>query len=107
VKTDEKEGIVRKLNKLIHEINGEIHSHWPYPNKDRKRIKVEALRKIKIAIQRDKDVMACIMRIESDQPAALEGKLSTRTYDVIQLVKAWANCNTLNPSVSMRSMAAA
>lgn len=74
-----------QLQKIINAMDcltKEINSCWPYPNKDRKAIKVQALREL-IDHSKNEDISAAINAIKVKYPDATAGNLSTRTADLL------------------------
>lgn len=73
---------VGKINNVINQLTREIQSRWPYPNKDLKQIKVTALQ----ALIRNAETMTiskAIEKITADYPRVAEGRISTRTADLL------------------------
>lgn len=89
-KKDEKVALLSAVKELIVELSGEISSWWPYPYKDRKRAKIEALKKIEKLMSKPMELLAYISYLENSNPEVLAGKISTRTHDLISEIKVWA-----------------
>ena len=71
------------INNLIKKLNGEIHSKcWPYPNKVRKKIKVDALKSLLI-MSATMELSDAIEAIEKEFKGVRDGHLSSRTSDLL------------------------
>ena len=80
--------LINEINVLIKKLQSEIDSWWPYPSKNLKRIKIDALLALKDvegsqALDRQSHVEATISRF----PKALEGDWSNRTKVIFDLAK--------------------
>ena len=74
---------LQKINTLINQLQREIDSCWPYPNKDRKQIKVDALAAL-IKEAETTTLAAAMKKIVNDYPDMLKGTISTRTADILK-----------------------
>ena len=70
-----------EIHKVVLRLTREIESCWPYPNKDLKAIKVEALTKL-CDYAKEMSIPDAIAQVKLNYPMVLEGKLSTRTADL-------------------------
>lgn len=68
----------------------EINSWWIYPNKDRKRVKLDAHDKIISLLNNPKELLRYIAALENQQSPVLQGFFSTRTLNLITKTKQWA-----------------
>lgn len=72
---------LQKINKTIDQLTREIQSFWPYPNKDIKQIKVNALNQLLIDAQ-SMTILDAIAKSKTD-PRVTQGRISTRTADLL------------------------
>ncbi|CDZ78497.1 hypothetical protein BN59_02807 [Legionella massiliensis] len=86
-----------QINEVIDRLTGEINSCWPYPNKDLKQVKVDALNELitKAETMRISDAIAAIKR---KYPRVDEGSLSTRTADLLIQLEQGARSHSLDMS---------
>ncbi len=79
---------IAEVRALIGALQKEITSFWPYPNKQRKQIKVDALEcLLEKCTQQGMDVIAAIDEIETEFPESRPGKISTRTLDLFNRLR--------------------
>lgn len=74
---------IQAIGKLIMSLKKEINSCWPYPNKDRKRHKAEALSSL-IIKARTMTLVDAIHDMEKEYPGVRDGNISTRTHDLLE-----------------------
>ncbi|KTD13038.1 hypothetical protein [Legionella jamestowniensis] len=72
---------LQQIKELISSLQKEISSFWPYPNKDIKQIKVNALDSL-IKKTETMTISEAIDEIDSEYPQARSGQISTRTADL-------------------------
>ncbi len=72
---------MREIRTHIDRLEKEISSCWPYPNKGRKGIKVEALALL-IKEAEVKSIEDAIATVKKAHPEATLGSVSTRTADL-------------------------
>lgn len=72
---------IDEINKAIDCLTGEIQSCWPYPNKDVKQIKVDALQAV-ITNALTMSIRDAIKAAKNEYPRATDGRISTRTADL-------------------------
>ena len=72
---------------LITTLTKEIQSCWPYPNKDRKQKKVDGLNELLKYIDK-MDAVELVNFIVAKHPGIQEGKCSTRTADLLEMILA-------------------
>lgn len=70
------------IDKTIHCLQREIDSFWPYPNKDVKQIKIDALNLLK-HLADTKPIEEAIAQVKQEYPRVDEGRISTRTSDLL------------------------
>ena len=78
--------LLTKIQGVRDQLQKEIDAWWPYPNKDRKRIKWQALDDLMKAITRGDNLMTTIAAIEI-RPGVRDGHISTRTADLLDGLK--------------------
>lgn len=71
------------IKNLINCLSAEIESCWPYPNKDRKRMKREGLELLATKLAETIDIAAAVCEVEQAYPEMRSGRLSTRTSDLL------------------------
>lgn len=76
------EAQLQEINKTIGQLLKEINSSWPYPNKDVKQIKVNALSAL-IAKSYTMSISEAIADVKEEFPRVCEGRCSTRTADLL------------------------
>ncbi len=87
---------ITKIKKLITTLDKEISSCWPYPNKDRKKLKVEGL-VILLEKLSNMDPDIAVSQVEKQFTNHLgvcllrEGNLSTRTSDLLDEIRSEGN----------------
>lgn len=84
---------IAAISKLIISLEREIKSCWPYPNKDRKRIKMDALSSL-ITKANTLSLAEALVEIEEEYPGVRDGNISTRTNDLLNRL------NTESPSLA-------
>jgi hypothetical protein len=75
------------ITKLIQTLEKEINSCWPYPNKDRKRQKVDALTHFLNFAEHTTDVSAIFDSIRRNYPDAFKGDVSRRTGQLLNSLR--------------------
>ncbi|KTC78242.1 hypothetical protein [Legionella brunensis] len=70
------------IRKQIDILKGEINSWIPYPNKDRKQHKVDALEEL-ITLTKTRSIEEAVEEIKEKYPDVTAGKYSTRTADLL------------------------
>ncbi|MFI4918703.1 MAG: hypothetical protein ACHP65_04025 [Legionellales bacterium] len=68
------------IDKMIDNLQGEIDSCWPYPNKDLKKIKINALNFLKVEAK-TQTIEQAIALVKLKFPEATKGAFSSRTAD--------------------------
>ncbi|WP_131779772.1 hypothetical protein [Legionella bozemanae] len=86
----------KRIREQIDTLQGEIDSCLPYPNKERKKHKVEALEAL-IALTREKGVKEAVAQIRDDYPDVTAGLVSTRTADLLKSLEDEPNNKLGNP----------
>lgn len=76
------EAQIADIRAVISGLEREIQSCWPYPNKDLKQIKVDALEALIIEAQTH-PVEDAIKVVKKTYPRVMEGSFSTRTADLL------------------------
>jgi hypothetical protein len=76
---------IKDINSMIICLQKEIDSVWPYPNKDVKQIKINALNQLKIKAE-NLPINEAIADIKREFPRVDEGKISTRTSDLLAIL---------------------
>ena len=71
------------IRKTIDQLDNEIKSCWPYPNKHLKQTKINALVYL-VAEAETKSVEAAIKSVKKEYPRATDGLISTRTADLFE-----------------------
>lgn len=82
--TDEQ---LEEIKITMDQLTREIQSYWPYPNKDVKQIKVDALGEL-ITNSYVMDIPNAILAIKEKYPRVTEGRISTRTADLLDRLEA-------------------
>lgn len=72
---------LRAINQLIDTLQREINSNWPYPNKDLKQEKIDALNQL-ITKAQIMPLGDAITQIKTSYPRVTQGYFSTRTLDL-------------------------
>jgi O-acetyl-ADP-ribose deacetylase (regulator of RNase III) len=75
------------IEKLIDRLTKEVNSSWPYPNKDRKREKIQALDFLLKKTDKGENAAPTIEALKQKFPNALRGKISSRTSDLVQSIE--------------------
>lgn len=86
---------IKKINLLIESLQREIKSHWPYPNKELKQEKVDALTELK-QLCVCHSIEDSIISIQEKFKRVMEGKISTRTADLIDSLKSESSLKKTN-----------
>ncbi|MGC1183480.1 hypothetical protein [Legionella sp.] len=73
---------LKEIHKTIEQLTKEIQSCWPYPNKDLKQIKINALNYL-ITSAQTMTITEAITSVKNNYPRAVEGRFSTRTADLL------------------------
>lgn len=73
---------LREINSVITNLQREINSFWPYPNKDLKQIKINALNHLK-TLAMEQSIEEAIENTKKEYPRLIEGRFSTRTADLL------------------------
>lgn len=73
---------LKEIRKTIDQLTGEMQSYWPYPNKDVKQIKINALNALIINAQK-MTITEAVTAVKADYPRATEGRISMRTADLL------------------------
>lgn len=77
---------LEEIQRTILVLEKEIQSCWPYPNKDRKQVKVDALNQL-IELCKDKEVADAVQSVEEDFHGVRDGRISSRTADLLDKLK--------------------
>jgi len=77
---------LKDIDELIGDLQKEIDSRIPYPNKDRKQDKIDALKELKVQA-RGKSVADAVDFIDQNYPNARDGVISTRTNKLLDELK--------------------
>ncbi len=77
---------LQQIKKLISSLEKEISSFWPYPNKNRKQIKVDALNSF-IGKTETMTISEAIDKIDIEYPQVRSGQISTRTADLFNSLR--------------------
>ena len=83
VKTTLSENQLRAVNQLIGQLQNEYASCWPYPNKPLKLEKIGALNAF-IEQAETLPVAEAVQWVKDNYPNALQGRISTRTADLLK-----------------------
>lgn len=75
-----------EIRKIKDNLEKEILSSWPYPNKDRKQIKVDALTKL-MEVAEKQPLLDALDTVLSEYPQATYGYISTRTADLFNKLR--------------------
>jgi len=73
---------VKSINELIFKLTKEFKSQWPYPNKDRKKIKIDGLNQL-LELCKNDTIGSAIETVKKKYPDIIQGRLSTRTKDLL------------------------
>ncbi|STX29178.1 Uncharacterised protein [Legionella beliardensis] len=84
---------LQRIAELINQLKKEVDSHWPYPNKKAKKEKINALVEL-ISLSKSMTISEAIEKIEQRYPTIREGKINTRTSDLLDALK----CSVIVPS---------
>jgi serine/threonine-protein kinase LegK1 len=78
-----------EIQKAIWQLQKEIDSYWPYPNKDRKEEKIQGLQ-ILLAYSQDQrlDINQALINVEKIHPEFRTGTISKRTADLMEALGA-------------------
>ncbi len=106
VKT-EKTQLLDAIERGIKKLDEEINSCWPYPNKDRKLLKLDAHKKINELIDKPLKLLTYITMLEKERSSILQGFFSTRTRDLVMQAKQWAESEMLKQTNSQAMLSAA
>lgn len=77
-------------NTLIDKLQKEFDSCWPYPNKERKKIKIDALRNLEDKIKTsasNSSYQTIVDDIIKRYPEAQAGKISHRTAELLEEIR--------------------
>jgi hypothetical protein len=77
---------IREIKNQISILNKEISSYWPYPNKDRKILKVLGLEAL-LKKSTQMDAGSAIAQVESEFADIRKGSISTRTADLLDRIR--------------------
>ncbi|KTD25795.1 Uncharacterised protein [Legionella lansingensis] len=77
---------LQNIQDVINQLNKEINSRWPYPNKHIKQEKVDALEEL-IELSKTKEIDEAIHLIEEKYKNVRSGKISTRTAALLDDLK--------------------
>lgn len=84
-----KQAQLQSVRDLIRKLDKEINSCWPYPNKDRKQVKLDALNELlMLAKTHSVSESANLVINKYGDKGLLEGKISTRTSDLLTELQA-------------------
>lgn len=75
--------LIERITRQIDVLNREINSCWPYPNKDRKQIKVDALQSLLSKCEEGQNVTEAINEIKEIYPQVMAGRMSQRTATLL------------------------
>ena len=75
--------LIERITRQIDILNHEINSCWPYPNKDRKQIKVHALQSLLSKCEEGQNVTEAIKEIKESYPQVMAGRMSQRTATLL------------------------
>lgn len=89
---------IQKIDNLINDLEKEINSRWPYPNKGLKQLKVEALKSVKTCVLNGDtfDVAVTQLKNTAHYETIIQGKHSHRFYDLLQELASNAKSSLLS-----------
>jgi len=90
VAKDEKSELKSIIKSEMNQVKSEIDSWWFYPNKDRKRMKFAAYKKMNTLLSSPVELLTYIAELEKEQSPVLQGVFSTRFRDCAEKAKKWA-----------------
>ncbi len=76
----------KDIHKVINQLDKEIKSCWPYPNKDRKQNKIDALNEL-LELSNKMSVLEAIEAVEKKFSNIRDGRLSKRTANLLNNLK--------------------
>ena len=75
------------IDQLIMQLTWEINSRIPFPNKDRKQLKLDALQKLKTELSQPTSLFAgAVEKVCNEYPDARLGKISKRTAELFDVI---------------------
>ena len=85
--------IIAAIQRQINTLQREIDSYWPYPNKDKKALKLTGLQ---VLLEKSTSMNArdAVMAVIEEFPAIRDGLISTRTADLLDQCRNDANANS-------------
>jgi hypothetical protein len=86
--------LISKISKLSTRLEREIKSHWPYPNKELKQYKMTGLNEL-IELAKTCSVQDALAQIENKYPKIKDGRMSTRTADLLDEIARFGQQNVL------------
>ncbi|MCX7116620.1 MAG: hypothetical protein NTW94_01675 [Legionellales bacterium] len=76
----------QEILQAIIQLQKEIDSWWPYPNKDRKKVKIEGLQEL-LTLSLTKNAADAVQEIEARFPDIRKGTISARTAELLDRVR--------------------